>query len=67
LEATLKASHQQKHDYEEKVAEYENKLEHMMADNAKLTEQLKEEQAKFTLDLDEKTTHLQHELHVIHF
>lgn len=66
LEAALKVSHQQKEAHDAAVKEYEEKLAALVAENNKLQTKLEETEKKFSLDQDEKTVQLQHELHEVH-
>ena len=61
----MKASHQQKEAHDAAVKEFEQKIAALVAANNKIQVKLEETEKKFSLDQDEKTVQLQHELHVI--
>ena len=64
LEAALKVTHQQREEHDTLVKEYEEKVSAVVIENDKLKERVEQSEKRFSLDQDEKTTQLQHELHV---
>ncbi|KAK2141178.1 hypothetical protein LSH36_1142g00048 [Paralvinella palmiformis] len=66
LEAALKVTHQQREEHDTLVKEYEEKVSAVVIENDKLKERVEQSEKRFSLDQDEKTTQLQHELHEVH-